>query len=44
VEDGAVDAALSLEELSVVEAVFEFEAPLALYLSQNLCNKIGQGN
>jgi hypothetical protein len=30
VEDGAVDAALSREELSVVDAVFEFDPPLAL--------------
>lgn len=31
VEDGAVEAALRREELSVVDAVFEFEAPLPLY-------------
>jgi len=31
VEEGAVEAALSLDELSVVEAVFELEAPLPLH-------------
>lgn len=31
IDDGAVDAALNREELSVVEAEFVFEAPLPLY-------------
>jgi hypothetical protein len=31
VDEGAVDAALSREELSVVDAVFVLEAPLPLY-------------
>jgi hypothetical protein len=30
IDDGAVDAALNREELSVVEAVFVFDAPLPL--------------
>ena len=30
-DEGAVDAALSREELSVVDAVFVLEAPLPLY-------------
>jgi hypothetical protein len=31
VDDGAVEAALNRDELSVVDAVFVFEAPLPLY-------------
>jgi hypothetical protein len=31
VDDGAVDAALRRDELSVVDAVFVLEAPLPLY-------------
>jgi hypothetical protein len=38
VDDGAVDAALRREELSVVDAVFVFEAPLPLYtVSSEIC-------
>jgi hypothetical protein len=36
VEDGAVDAALSRDELSVVDAVFVLEAPLPLDDRQRL--------
>lgn len=31
VDDGAVDAALNLDELSVVDIVFVFDAPLPLH-------------
>lgn len=34
VDDGAVDAALKRDELSVVDAVLVFEAPLPLHKSQ----------
>lgn len=38
VDDGAVDAALRREELSVVDAVFVFEAPLPLHtVSSEIC-------
>ena len=35
VDEGAVDAALNLDELSVVDAVFVLEAPLPLHKVSN---------
>jgi hypothetical protein len=35
VDEGAVDAALRRDELSVVDAVFVFDAPLPLFYSQS---------